>query len=53
MSFVTSGDFSRQHCLRAHHMTGANKRAGEIKIEEEYRGDVDRGFIDDRVSVTM
>ena len=40
MSFVTLGDFSRQHFGKAHHGTGAIKRAGEIKIEEEYTGNI-------------
>ena len=40
MSFVTLGDFSLQHFGQAHHGTGAIKRAGEIKIEEEYTGNI-------------
>ena len=32
--------------LRAHHVTGANKRAGEIKIEDEYMGDIDQSVVD-------
>ena len=46
MSFVTLGDFSRQHCGQAHDVTGANKRAGEIKIEKEYTGDTDQSVVD-------
>ena len=46
MSFVTLGDFSRQHFGQAHHGTGAIKRAGEIKIEKEYTGDTDQSVID-------
>ena len=41
MSFVTLGDFSRQHFLQTHHVTGANKKAGEKKEQEEYKGEVD------------
>ena len=46
MSFVTLGDFSRQHFGQANHGTEAVKRAGEIKIEKEYRGDTDQSVID-------
>ena len=33
MSLVTLGDFFRQHFLQTHHVTGANKRAGDRKNE--------------------
>ena len=40
MSSITLEDFSRQHFWRMHHVTGANKKAGDIKWIEEYKGDV-------------
>ena len=40
MSFVTLKGFSRQHFLRTHHVTGANKKAWDIERREEYKGDV-------------
>ena len=40
MSFVILGDFSRQHFLQTHHVTGANKKAGGEKEREEYTGEV-------------
>ena len=33
MSFVTLGDFFRQHLLQTHHVAEANKRAGDRKNE--------------------
>ena len=53
MSFVTLGDFSLQHCGQAHHGTGAIKRAGEIKIEEEYTGDTDQSVVDPVVEFVL
>ena len=53
MSFVTLGDFSRQHCGQAHDVTGVNKRTGEIKIEEEYTGDTDQSVVDPVVEFVL
>ena len=52
MSFVTLGDFSRQHFGQAHHGTGAITRAGEIKIEE-YTGDTDQSVVDPVVEFVL
>ena len=48
MSFITLGDFSRQHFLQTRHVTVAKKKAGEIKRRSSTRVDIDR-VRDDRV----
>ena len=53
LSFVTLGDFSRQHFGQAHHGAGAIKRAEEIKIEEEYTGDTDQSVVDPVVEFVL
>ena len=53
MSFVTLGDFSRQHFGQAHHGTGAIKRAVEIKIEKEYTGETEQSVIDPVVEFVL
>ena len=47
MSFVTLGDFSRQHVGQAHHWTGA------ITREEEYTGDTDQSVVDPVVEFVL
>ena len=37
MSFVTLGDFFRQHLLQTHHVAEAYKRAGDRKNRESTR----------------
>ena len=37
MSFVNLGDFYQQHFLRAPHVTGANKKARDLKERESNR----------------